>query len=81
MVIAKSPCLVDKSIRHAKRPQAVVADTCSGCRVCSDKFECPALVYDEVSRKVSVDVMICSGCGVCLDVCPLKAIRQGVVQP
>lgn len=78
VVIAKSPCLVDKSIRHAKRPQALVADTCSGCRVCSDKFECPALVYDEVSRKVSVDVMICSGCGVCLDVCPLKAIKQGV---
>ncbi|KAB0668205.1 indolepyruvate oxidoreductase [Oryzomonas sagensis] len=76
VVIAKSPCLVDKSVRHAKRPQAVVDAACTGCRYCTSQFECPALVYDEVSGKVLVDVMICSGCGVCLDVCPVKAIRQ-----
>jgi indolepyruvate ferredoxin oxidoreductase alpha subunit len=81
VVIAKSPCLVDKSIRHAKRPQPRVKSTCSGCKYCIDQFECPALVFDEVSRKVTVDVMICSGCGVCLDVCPLKAITLGEVQP
>lgn len=76
VVIAKSPCLVDKSVRHAKRPQAVVDAACTGCRYCTSQFECPALVYDEASAKVQVDVMICSGCGVCLDVCPVKAIRQ-----
>nr|WP_304598740.1 thiamine pyrophosphate-dependent enzyme [Geobacter sp. FeAm09] len=76
VVIAKSPCLVDKSARHAKRPQAVVDAACTGCRYCTAQFECPALVYDEASRKVVVDVMICSGCGVCLAVCPVKAIRR-----
>lgn len=77
VVIAKSPCLVDKSIRHARRPQAFVDSTCTGCRHCTSQFECPALVYDEISKKVTVDIMICSGCGVCLDVCPVKAIKQG----
>ncbi|MDD2581759.1 MAG: thiamine pyrophosphate-dependent enzyme [Desulfuromonadaceae bacterium] len=76
VVIAKSPCLVDKSVRHAGRPQTLVDATCTGCRHCIAQFECPALVYDEVSGKVTVDVMICSGCGVCLDVCPVKAIKQ-----
>jgi indolepyruvate ferredoxin oxidoreductase alpha subunit len=77
VVIAKSPCLVDKSLRHITRPQAMVDATCTGCRVCTAQFECPALVYDETSGTVTVDVMICSGCGVCLDVCPVKAIKQG----
>jgi indolepyruvate ferredoxin oxidoreductase alpha subunit len=81
VVIAKSPCLVDKSLRHARRPQAVVAAACTGCRLCTSQFECPALVYDEASSKVTVDVMLCSGCGVCLDVCPVKAIRQGGGKP
>ena len=78
VVIAKSPCLVDKSVRQAKRPQAIVSAACTGCRLCTSQFECPALVYDEASNKVTVDVMTCSGCGVCLDVCPVKAICQGV---
>lgn len=81
VVIAKSPCLVDKSVRHVTRPQAVVDAACTGCRYCTSQFECPALVYDEDSGKVQVDLMICSGCGVCLDVCPVKAIRQEGGQP
>jgi len=81
VVIAKSPCLVDKRISHAKRPQPLVDSTCTGCKQCTDQFECPALVFDEVSRKVMVDIMNCSGCGVCLDVCPLKAIKLGEGQP
>ncbi|OGU11457.1 MAG: indolepyruvate oxidoreductase [Geobacteraceae bacterium GWC2_58_44] len=81
VVIAKSPCLVDKSVRQAKRPQAMVDATCTGCRLCTSQFECPALVYDEQSGKVSVDIMICSGCGVCLDVCPRQAIRQQGEKP
>jgi indolepyruvate ferredoxin oxidoreductase alpha subunit len=81
VVIAKSPCLVDKSLHHAKRPQVMVDSNCTGCKYCVSQFECPALVFDEISGKVAVDVMICSGCGVCLDVCPLKAIKQGEARP
>lgn len=82
VVIAKSPCLVDRSIKQLPRPQATV-DTlaCTGCQVCSKQFECPALVFDPETRKVTVDLMICSGCAVCQEVCPTKAIRVGEVQP
>jgi indolepyruvate ferredoxin oxidoreductase, alpha subunit len=77
VVIAKSPCLVDRSAPLVKREQPKVLESCTGCRICIDKFECPALVLDEARKKVAVDPMICSGCGVCLDVCPAKAIVRG----
>jgi indolepyruvate ferredoxin oxidoreductase alpha subunit len=82
VVIAKSPCLVDRSVKQPKRPQALVDEPgCTGCQLCTRQFECPALVYDEATKKVTVDVMICSGCAVCLDVCPTQAIRIGEVGP
>lgn len=82
VVIARSPCLVDRSIKHPRRPQVrVEADACTGCQLCTKQFECPALVYDPETKKVTVDVMICSGCGVCVDVCPTKAIRVREEQP
>jgi indolepyruvate ferredoxin oxidoreductase alpha subunit len=77
VVIAKSPCLVDRSVRHARRTQVMVeTETCTGCQICTRQFECPALLYDAATGKVHVDVMICSGCSVCLDVCPVRAIKS-----
>lgn len=81
VVIAKSPCLVDRGVRHAKRRQALVDATCTGCRHCTSQFECPALVFDEGTRKVVVDIMICSGCGVCQEICPARAIRPREERP
>lgn len=81
VVIAKSPCLVDRTRPRSKRPQAAVDATCTGCRVCTSQFECPALVFDEATNKVTVDLMICSGCGVCLDVCPQQAISRREERP
>lgn len=77
VVIARSPCLVDRNVRHEKRPQPFIDAKCSGCRLCTSQFECPALVFDVERNRVVVDVMICSGCGVCLDVCPANAIGIG----
>lgn len=76
VVIAKSPCLVDRNRPRTRRPQAMVAASCTGCRVCTTQFECPALVFDEETGKVAVDLLICSGCGVCIDVCPSRAIKK-----
>jgi indolepyruvate ferredoxin oxidoreductase alpha subunit len=77
VVIARSPCLVDRSVPREKRPQPVVAEQCAGCRLCMKLFECPALVFHGESGRVAVDPMTCSGCGVCLHVCPMGAITMG----
>ena len=77
VVIARNPCLVDRSIKRPRRAQAEVdREACTGCQICTRQFECPALHYDPESRKVAVDVMICTGCAVCLNVCPTAAIQQ-----
>lgn len=76
VVIAKSPCLVDRSVPKLDRRQPAIDGSCTGCRLCTKSFECPALVFDPALGKVSVDPMICSGCGVCLEVCPTKSIKR-----
>lgn len=76
VVIAKSPCLVDRNRARTQRRQVEVTGSCSGCRVCTSRFECPALVFDEETKRVTVDPLICSGCGVCIDVCPSRSIRR-----
>jgi len=78
VVIAKSPCLVDRSVKHLRRAQVMVETAkCTGCQACTKQFECPALIYDHGTGKVHVDVMTCTGCAVCLDVCPVRAITSG----
>lgn len=82
VVIAQSPCLVDRSRKPLQRPQVVVdGAACTGCRLCTNQFECPALIVDPDTKKVTVDVMLCSGCAVCLDVCPTRAIAREEVLP
>lgn len=76
VIISKSPCLVDHSRPQLKRSQVEIDSTCTGCRLCTSQFECPALVFDEATQKVVVDLLICSGCGVCMEVCPSRSIKQ-----
>jgi indolepyruvate ferredoxin oxidoreductase alpha subunit len=54
----------------------VITGECTGCRHCVDRFECPALVFDEAANRIRIDEMLCTGCGVCVHVCPEGAIRQ-----
>ena len=78
VVIARAPCATAVRSAAAGRSSAAVAVSaeCNGCRHCVDRFECPALVYDEQAKRVRIDGMICTGCGVCIHVCPVGALRQ-----
>jgi indolepyruvate ferredoxin oxidoreductase, alpha subunit len=77
VVIARQPCAMVTRIAGGKEPGAIVITReCTGCRHCVDRFECPALVFDEAANRVRIDEMTCTGCGVCVHVCPVGAIRQ-----
>ncbi len=77
VVIARQPCAMVALGAGGKEPGAIVITTeCTGCRHCVDRFECPALVFDEGANRVRIDEMTCTGCGVCVHVCPLDAIRR-----
>ncbi|HBZ56910.1 MAG TPA: indolepyruvate oxidoreductase [Syntrophobacteraceae bacterium] len=78
VVIAKHPCLMDRSHRQAmKRVHLVVNDKCKGCDFCVKQFECPALVAQGKEEPIVIDPMVCVGCGVCVHVCPHRALEIG----
>ncbi|MCR4669532.1 MAG: indolepyruvate ferredoxin oxidoreductase subunit alpha [Clostridia bacterium] len=54
---------------------AVDRDKCIGCKRCLGTG-CPALIFDEEARKVSIKQADCVGCDVCAQVCPAGAIEK-----
>lgn len=76
VVIARQPCaMVSRAARGTSPGAIVITGECTGCKHCTDRFECPALVFDEAANRVGIDAMTCTGCGVCVHVCPAGAIR------
>ncbi|MBS7268423.1 MAG: 4Fe-4S binding protein [Candidatus Freyarchaeota archaeon] len=55
------------------KPFMVDPDLCNGCKICINEFGCPAMIWDEKTKKVSIDETLCIGCAVCTQVCPEKA--------
>ena len=49
-------------------------DKCIGCLICVNQFGCPAIMFDEESKKTYIDQSTCRGCEVCVEVCPHNAI-------
>ncbi len=75
VIISKHPCMMDRDVRREQtRYEVSVTEACIGCKICIERFECPALEYDEKTEKVRVNENICIGCGVCETVCPVDAI-------
>ncbi len=75
VIIAKHACIMDRKAKEAQKSYMIsVNDNCTGCKVCINRFECPALIFSEESKRVFVDPNICIGCGVCKTVCPFGAI-------
>ncbi len=75
VLIAKHGCIMDPAVRKAQESFLVtINDKCIGCRICVDKFECPALTMDEENNVAVVDQDRCIGCGTCIPVCPVNAI-------
>ncbi len=76
VIIARWPCVLKRLSQSDKdefkdvfkERYKIIPDLCIGCKLCL-KSGCPALSYDSVGRKVSIDSMQCVGCGVCAQIC------------
>ncbi len=82
VIITRWPCVLKKHSEHDMKEFGdykslceVDTDVCIGCRLCT-KPGCPALAFDNESKKASIDKIQCIGCQVCAQVCPKKAIRK-----
>ncbi|MBN1828791.1 MAG: 4Fe-4S binding protein [Deltaproteobacteria bacterium] len=75
VIIAEHPCILDRdSMKNQTFYEMTVEDSCVGCRICINTFECPGLVFDEGTKKAVIADGVCIGCGVCSTACPVGAI-------
>jgi len=51
-------------------------EKCTGCRICTSTFGCPAFSINEEKNEIEIVESMCSGCGVCVEICPEKAIYK-----
>jgi indolepyruvate ferredoxin oxidoreductase alpha subunit len=72
VVIFTKECVT--KVRYKNKKIAEVADNCTDCTICYEKFECPAIYRDKAKRMAKIDESACVGCMVCIQVCPQKAI-------
>ncbi|MBN1276962.1 MAG: indolepyruvate ferredoxin oxidoreductase subunit alpha [Deltaproteobacteria bacterium] len=77
VIIARHPCVINN--RENAIPERIrvrVTDDCTSCSFCLERFECPALYYDDDLGRVNVNRAICADCGLCIQVCPQNAIVE-----
>lgn len=83
VIITRWPCVL-KNFTEAdikefklevKKLCHVIEDKCRGCRICT-KTGCPAISFDNETKKAKIDKYMCVGCEVCLQACPFKAIER-----
>lgn len=82
VIITRWPCVLKnfseadiKEFDLSKKQCHVIEDKCKGCRVCT-KTGCPAISFDNKTKKAKIDKYMCVGCEVCLQACPFKAIER-----
>ena len=53
---------------------SVVAEMCSGCKICNDLCPFNAITFEEALNVTEINEALCQGCGTCVAACPAGAI-------
>lgn len=82
VIISRYPCALKKYTQEdieefgpIKGYCVVDKDTCIGCKGCV-RTGCPAIYFDKINKKSSINKVQCVGCELCVQVCPVKAISK-----
>jgi indolepyruvate ferredoxin oxidoreductase alpha subunit len=70
VLLFEAPCVMNEKPGSSKA--CIDASKCNGCKICLNKFGCPAISID--NGKAVVNTALCTGCGTCAGLCPVKAI-------
>lgn len=71
-LVLESPCI---KIFKKEKVYTIDEDKCIGCKICSNKLGCPALVKGR-DGKIAIDKDLCYGCSICQPLCPTGAIIE-----
>jgi indolepyruvate ferredoxin oxidoreductase alpha subunit len=73
VIIARRECtLLSKSGLKDALESIDIEKDCTGCKICVKYFNCPALPFDEETKRVQIDKGLCVRCGICLYACPVQ---------
>lgn len=83
VIITRWPCALKKFSPEDKEEfkdlfsdkYSVDHEKCIGCKACI-RTGCPAISFDNETKKSTIDYNACVGCSVCSQVCPVKAIGK-----
>ena len=79
VVVSRQACALYRVSQARRRGEAwttyrVVEDKCTGCRLCTNAYGCPAIRWDPMKGKARINELMCWGCGGCAQICPFQAI-------
>ncbi len=76
VIITTRPCILVPRDNLDRRPSLYVDhDACTGCKACL-RLGCPAITWDETTKKSNIDKIICVGCKVCQQTCGFNAFKE-----
>lgn len=73
VIIARRACiLLSKGGLKDALDSINIEKDCTGCKSCVKSFDCPALPFNEETKKVKIDDGLCVKCGICFYACPVQ---------
>ena len=73
VIIARRECLLLKKggSKETAYPVDIERD-CIGCKSCLKTFGCPAMTFQEETKKIKIDDSLCTNCGMCYYACSVQ---------